>query len=231
MAILNILVVEDDPDIGALLNRGLGAAGFTVDWVDTVDGAMNRLTASHPNAILLDVMLPDGTGNDLCRAIRQKGFAGPVLFLSAKDEVADRVDGLAAGGDDYIVKPFIFDELVARLRAQLLRRDAMNAASRIVEAGGMTLDLDTRQVRFGDVQVKLTQREGELLHVFMLSPNKPIARHDVFDKLWLGQGGASLNVVDVYVGYLRSKLADIVRKGGPAIATVRGRGFMLQLTG
>jgi DNA-binding response OmpR family regulator len=226
--VTTILVVEDDPDIGALLERGLGAAGFSVSCVDTVDGALRHVAANHPNAILLDVMLPDGNGHDLCRLIRQRGFGGPVLFLSAKDDVADRVDGLAAGGDDYIVKPFLFDELVARLKAQLMRREALGGAVIRLEAGGMTLDLDTRQARFGDVTVKLTQRESDLLALFMRGPNRPIPRGDIFDKLWLDQGGASLNVVDVYIGYLRGKLAEIARLGGPAIATVRGRGFMLE---
>ena len=227
-ASVDLLVVEDDPDIGALLDRGLGAAGFAVRWVDTADGALRYMVDGTPKAILLDVTLPDGSGNDLCRSFRKKGFSGPILFLSAKDEVADRVDGLAAGGDDYIVKPFVFDELVARLRAQLMRRDVLAEASSVLEAGGMTLDPETRQARFGDVIVKLTQRECDLLNLFMLAPNKPIARGSIFDRLWLDQGGASLNVVDVYIGYLRGKLSEIGRVGGPAIATVRGRGFMLE---
>lgn len=221
----NVLVVEDDPDIGALLHRGLGAAGFAVKWVDTADGAIQHMAAHAPSAVLLDVMLPDGTGNDLCRSFRQRGYAGPILFLSAKDEVSDRVEGLAAGGDDYIVKPFSFDELVARLRAQLLRRS--NRPS-LPEVGGLSLDPETRHVRFADVVVKLTQREAELLALFMETPNKPIARGDIFDRLWLEQGGASLNVVDVYIGYLRGKLGDVVKAGGPSISTVRGRGFMLE---
>ena len=225
---INVLVVEDDPDIGAMLDRGLGAAGFVVTWVDTAGGALHHMAAHAPNAILLDVMLPDGTGNDLCRSLRQSGFGGPILFLSAKDEISDRADGLAAGGDDYIVKPFSFDELVARLRAQLLRRSGAGDRH-MVSAGGLTLDLDTRQVRFQTLAVKLTQREAELLALFIEAPSKPIARGDIYDRLWHEQGGASLNVVDVYVGYLRSKLADIVQSGGPAIATVRGRGFMLEL--
>lgn len=229
MAAPNVLVVEDDPDIGALLDRGLGAAGFSVKWVDTASGALEHMAGHSPAAILLDVMLPDGTGNDLCRSIRQKGFGGPILFLSAKDEVSDRVDGLAAGGDDYIVKPFAFDELVARLRAQLLRREAADARAGISEVGGLRLDPDTRQARFADTIVKLTQREADLLALFMEAPNKPISRGDIFDRLWLDQGGASLNVVDVYIGYLRTKLGDIVRVGGPSISTVRGRGFMLEL--
>lgn len=228
MADVNVLVVEDDPDIGALLDRGLGAAGFSVKWVDTAGGALRHMADNAPNAILLDVMLPDGTGNDLCRSLRQKGFSGPILFLSAKDEVSDRVDGLAAGGDDYIVKPFSFDELVARLRAQLLRRATVGARPNLTEVGGLSLNPDTRQVRFRDIMVKLTQREAELLALFMESPNRPIARGDIFDRLWLDQGGASLNVVDVYIGYLRGKLGDIAQIGGPAISTVRGRGFMLE---
>ncbi len=228
MAEVNVLVVEDDPDIGAMLDRGLGAAGFAVKWVDTARDALHHMTARAPNAILLDVMLPDGTGNDLCRSLRQRGFAGPILFLSAKDEISDRADGLAAGGDDYIVKPFSFDELVARLRAQLLRRQGAGDR-RLMSVGGLTLDLDTRQVRFQEITVKLTQREAELLALFMEGPNKPIARNDVFDRLWHEQGSASLNVVDVYVGYLRSKLAEIAQSRGPSIATVRGRGFMLEI--
>lgn len=222
----DVLVVEDDPDIGRLLNRGLGAAGFVVKWVDTARGALEHMAGAYPKAVLLDVMLPDGTGNDLCRSFRQHGFSGPILFLSAKDEVSDRVEGLAAGGDDYIVKPFSFDELVARLRAQLLRHASTRQS--LVETGGLSLDMDTRQARFREAILRLTQREAELLALFMASPNKPIARGDIYDRLWPDQGGASLNVVDVYVGYLRHKLADVSREGGPSIATVRGRGFMLE---
>ena len=226
----DILVVEDDPDIGALLDRGLGAAGFAVTWVDNAGDALLHVANHAPSAVLLDVMLPDGTGYDVCRSLRQKGFGGSILFLSAKDEVSDRVDGLAAGGDDYIVKPFSFDELVARLRAQLMRREATSANAHVSEAGGLTLDAETRQARFGDVVVKLTQREVELLGLFMEMPNRPIARGDIFDRLWLDQGGASLNVVDVYIGYLRGKLGDVGRVGGPSISTVRGRGFMLEFS-
>lgn len=221
-----VLVVEDDPDIGGLLNRGLGAAGFHVTWVDTARGALDHMAGASPGAVLLDVMLPDGTGSDLCRSFRQSGFAGPILFLSAKDEVADRVEGLAAGGDDYIVKPFSFEELVARLRAQLMRHAATQTS--ILDVGGLFLDLDTRQGRFGDIVMRFTQREAELLAFFMHAPNKPLARGDIYDRLWPDQGGASLNVVDVYVGYLRHKLADAAREGGPVISTVRGRGFMLE---
>ena len=155
-------------------------------------------------------------------------MSGPILFLSARDEVADRVEGLAAGGDDYIVKPFSFNELVARLQAQLMRGRATEARPHLTATGGLSLDAETRQARYGGAVAKLTQREAELLALFMEGPNRPIARGDIFDRLWHDQGGASLNVVDVYIGYLRGKFGDIVKAGGPSISTVRGRGFMLE---
>ena len=224
---MNVLVVEDDADIGSLLSRGLEAEGFAVTVVERAGEALQAAQDAAPCAVVLDMMLPDGSGSDVCRALRDQGYAGPILFLSARDEVRDRAEGLGAGADDYVVKPFHFDELLARLRAQLLRRE--NASGERVVAGRLVLDLLTRQVRYGDAQARLTQREAELLALLMNSPNRPVARGDLFDRLWAASGGASLNVVDVYIGYLRGKLGDITRRGGPAIATVRGRGFMLEL--
>ncbi|WP_238296171.1 response regulator transcription factor, partial [Methylobacterium soli] len=139
--------------------------------------------------------------------------------------------GLALGADDYIVKPFVFDELVARLRTHLLRRKESDEPRTIVTAGRLTLDLNVRQVSFGDATARLTPREAELLAMLMDQANKPVSRGDIFDKLWASQGGLSLNVVDVYVGYLRTKMSDFVRFGGPILTTVRGRGFMLDLRG
>jgi DNA-binding response OmpR family regulator len=176
-------------------------------------------------------MLPDGSGHDVCRTLRAEGYTGPILFLSAKDEVNDRVEGLALGADDYIVKPFEFGELVARLRTQLRRRENVAGERDTVAVGGLALDLTTRQARFGDVSARLTQRETDLLAALMREPDRPLSRGEIFDRLWARQGGLSLNVVDVYVGYLRTKLADVARLGGPTIVTVRGRGFMLQVRG
>ncbi len=226
---MNILVVEDDVDIGSLLSRGLEAEGFAVTVVERASDAIDSAGANNPCAVLLDIMLPDGSGIDICRALRDKGYAGPILFLSAKDDVRDRAEGLSAGADDYIVKPFVFDELVARLRVQLLRRGGDVYDRERIVTGRFVLDLTTRQVHFGEVHVRLTQREVELLAMFMQGPNRPMSRGEIFDRLWAGQGGVSLNVVDVYVGYLRGKLGDISRIGGPSITTVRGRGFMLDL--
>ncbi|WP_029003329.1 response regulator transcription factor [Azorhizobium doebereinerae] len=226
---MNILVVEDDLDIGAMLSRGLRAEGFEVTVVGRADAALHTAKDYNPCAVLLDMMLPDGSGIDVCRSLRDAGHAGPILFLSAKDEVRDRAEGLSAGADDYIVKPFQFDELVARLRAHLMHRYGMGHDRARLSAGRLLLDLDTRQVHFGELHVRLTQREAELLALLVGFLNRPVSRGDIFDRLWASQGGMSLNVVDVYVGYLRTKLAEITRAGGPAVVTVRGRGFMLEL--
>lgn len=223
-----VLIVEDDRDIDAMLARGLAAEGFEVAIAGRADEALSHAHDNHPDAVLLDVMLPDGSGFDVCRSLREGGFPGAILFLSAKDEVRDRAEGLGLGADDYIVKPFSFDELVARLRTQILRRQGA-APKTMIQAGRLTLDLTTRQARFGDTTARLTQREAELLALFMAQPNRPISRGEIFDRLWATQGGLSLNVVDVYLGYLRTKLGDIVRRGGPIISTVRGRGFVLDL--
>jgi DNA-binding response OmpR family regulator len=228
---MNVLIVEDDTDIGSMLTRGLRAEGFDVTAVESADRALDTAKDINPCAVVLDMILPDGSGLDICRTLRERGYTGPILFVSAKDEVQDRVDGLTAGADDYIIKPFQFDELVARLRAHLLHRSGgVDEHDRLI-VGRLVLDHETRQAHYGTVHVRLTQREAELLALLMQSANHPVSRGDIFDRLWATQGGVSLNVVDVYVGYLRSKFADITRVGGPLIGTVRGRGFMLDMAG
>ena len=228
---MNVLIVEDDADAGSMLTLGLEAEGFDVTVVEQADRALETAKAMNPCAVLLDMMLPSRSGLDICRALREHGHTAPILFLSAKHEVSDRADGLMAGADDYIVKPFQFDELVARLRAHLLHRAVGTDERDRLIVGRLVLDLQTRQAHFGTVHVRLTQREAELLALLMHSANHPVSRGHIFDRLWAGQGGASLNVVDVYVGYLRGKFADITRVGGPSIGTVRGRGFMLDMAG
>ncbi|MCE4223581.1 response regulator transcription factor [Methylobacterium sp. C25] len=226
-----VLIVEDDSDIRGMLARGLEAEGFSVGMAERVDDALSAARDDSPEAVVLDITLPDGSGHDVCRSLREGGYPGAILFLSARDEIRDRAEGLALGADDYIVKPFVFDELLARLQTHLLRRREADSPRTIVTAGRLVLDLNVRQVSFGDASARLTPREAELLALLMEEVNKPIARGTIFDKLWATQGGLSLNVVDVYVGYLRSKLSDFVRFGGPIITTVRGKGFMLDLRG
>lgn len=225
----NVLIVEDDGDIRGMLARGLSAEGFSVNLAGSVDEALAAARQRVPEAVLLDIMLPDGSGHEVCRSLREGGYPGAILFLSAKDEVGDRVDGLAVGADDYIVKPFSFDELLARLRTHLQRRRAAGEPRTLLNAGRLSLDLATRQARCGEATARLTQREVDLLGVLMEHANRPVNRGDIFDRLWANQGGLSLNVVDVYVGYLRTKLGEVARLGGPAIVTVRGKGFMLDL--
>ncbi|PRH85940.1 DNA-binding response regulator [Labrys okinawensis] len=228
---MNVLLVEDDADIGSMLSRGLKVEGFDVTTVERADQALDTARDINPCAVVLDMILPDGSGLDVCRALRETGYTGPILFVSAKDEVQDRVDGLTAGADDYIVKPFQFDELVARLRTHLLHRSGSSDEHERLIVGRLVLDHETRQAHYGTVHVRLTQREAELLALLMQSANHPVSRGEIFDRLWATQGGVSLNVVDVYVGYLRTKFADITRVGGPLIGTVRGRGFMLDMAG
>lgn len=228
---MNVLIIEDDTDIGSLLSRGLKAEGFDVTVVERADLALEAAEDLNPCAVVLDMILPGGSGLDICRSLRETGYTSPILFVSAKDEIQSRAEGLMAGADDYIVKPFEFDELVARLRTHLLHRSGGLEEHERLIVGRLVLDFGTRQAHFGTVHVRLTQREAELLALLMESANHPVARSDIFDKLWAKQGGVALNVVDVYVGYLRSKFADITRVGGPLICTVRGRGFMLDMAG
>ncbi len=224
-----VLIVEDDPDIRSMLSRGLAAEGFQVSVAERAEEGLALVREIAPAAVVLDIMLPDGSGHGVCRTLREGGYTGSILFLSAKDEVQDRVEGLGMGADDYIVKPFEFAELLARLRTQILRHQDQGSSRNLVQAGRLTLDMLTRQARCGETSARLTQREAELLAALMQEAGRPVARGDIFDRLWASQGGLSLNVVDVYVGYLRTKLSDITRLGGPMIVTVRGRGFMLDL--
>jgi DNA-binding response OmpR family regulator len=225
---MTILVVEDDPDIGSLLKRGLGEEGYAVTVVDTGAAAVPEARRIDPEAVILDVMLPDHSGIDICRNLRAEGFTMPIVMLSAKAAIAERAEGLEAGADDYVVKPFAFGELVARLKTHMLRRSDTPTSSRYLVAGPLSLDLETRTARVGSAETRLTERESSLLVILMRSAGRPVARGDIFDQLWADQGGASLNVVDVYVGYLRHKLAEVTPPGLQLIITVRGRGFMFK---
>ena len=225
---MTILVVEDDPDIGSLLRRGLGDEGYAVSVVETGAAAFAHVRREAPKAVILDVMLPDQTGIDICKGLRAEGFGMPIIMLSAKAAIADRAEGLQAGADDYVVKPFAFSELVARLKTHMLRRVEPPTSGRYLRSGNLTLDLETRAVKIGEAEARLTERECALFLLLLKSPGKPVARGDLFDALWADQGGASLNVVDVYIGYLRHKLSEAAPNGPQLIVTVRGRGFMYQ---
>lgn len=224
-----VLVVEDDPDIGSVLVRGLEAEGYRVVHVASGDQAIALAAGERFHAVILDVMLPGASGLEVCRALRSQGHKDPVIMLSARSSVADRVEGLAAGADDYVVKPFDFDELLSRLAVQRLRR--VEADTHILTVGRLSLDLDVRVASWGEHRAVLTEREAELLALLMRNAGRPLSRAEIFEAMWAGQGGAAINVVDVYIGYLRRKL------GGEGhavtetpIRTIRGRGFLFATT-
>lgn len=225
---MNILIVEDDPDIGSLLRRGFVSEAYQVELVGDGEQALRAANGKAWEAIILDVMLPGRSGIEVCKALRAGGQTAPIIMLSARSSVNERTEGLLAGADDYIVKPFAFEELLARVKVQALRRNG-ESEPRALEVGGLALDLDTRQAQFGGTRVRLTEREVDLLALLMRNTGEPLSRADIFAALWAGHGGASLNVVDVYVGYLRHKLAEALPDGGQLIVTVRGRGFMLEI--
>lgn len=225
-----ILLVEDERSIAEPFAEALVREGFEPILAATAADALRLARAQSPDLILLDLMLPDGDGREVCRELRRES-AVPILMITARGTEADRIVGLEIGADDYIVKPFVFDELLARLQVHLLRRREADTPRTVFTAGRLTLDVNIRQVSFGEASARLTPREAELLALLMQEVNRPISRGEIFDRLWASQGGLSLNVVDVYVGYLRSKLSDFVRLGGPVIVTVRGKGFMLDLRG
>lgn len=222
-----ILIVEDDEDISSVLGRGFTLEGYGVDFARSGPDAIARARQNSYHAIILDVMLPGASGIEVCRALREAGRDFPVIMLSARDAIADRVEGLSSGADDYVVKPFAFEELLARVRAHHRRQKPPAPPPRIT-AGDYALDTKMRIIEKGGHQVELTEREAELMALLMNHANRPLARHEIFEALWEGQGGASINVVDVYIGYLRRKLAAFGSGARSVIRTVRGLGFVFR---
>jgi two-component system response regulator MprA len=218
-----ILVVDDDERIGAALRRALGHEGYQVDLAADGPAALARAADAPPDLVVLDVMLPGLSGVEVCRRLRESQDM-PILMLTARDGTADRVRGLDSGADDYLVKPFAYEELMARVRA-LLRRHNHRQVRRFGFAD-ITLDLDARAVLRGSRPVELTAKEFELLHHLMRNPRHVLSREQILDAVWGYDFGATSNVVDVYVGYLRTKL----EAGGEPrlIQTVRGFGYVLR---
>jgi len=220
-----LLVVEDDPQVRAMLARALGYEGFEVTTVATGEAAMAELRASHPELMLLDLLLPDEDGMDVCRRIRAAGEHLPILMLTARDTVSDRIAGLEAGADDYLVKPFSTAELVARVRA-LLRRARDRDPGPVRRFADLTLDASTHEVHRAGRLVSLTRREFDLLALFLDNPDAVMPRERLLTDAWGFASSVETNSVDVYVGYLRRKLEE---GGEPRlIHTVRGVGYVLR---
>jgi DNA-binding response OmpR family regulator len=228
---MNVLIIENDLVAGGALAEGLKAEGFDVTFVGEGEDPVETARALNPCAVLFDRNSPDTHDFEMCRAMRRNGRTEPILFLSDRHEAAERASGLNAGADDYIAKPFQFDELVERLRAHLIHRAISADSTERRKVGQLVLDMRTRQAHYGNAHIRLTQREAELLSILMENANHPVGRGEIYDQLWGEQGCTSLNVVDVYLGYLRTKFTEITRVGGPFISTVRGRGFMLDMAG
>ena len=218
-----VLVVDDDPGIAAALRRSLVYEGYAVDVVGDGAQALARARESPPDLVVLDLMLPGLDGIEVCRRLRMTGDV-PILMLTARETTADRVLGLDSGADDYLTKPFAYDELLARVRA-LLRRRQTRAAD-VLGYADLTLDAGTREVRRGGRPIGLTALEFALLHHFLRHPRLVLTRDQLLDAVWGARTEVTSNLVDVYVGYLRQKLeAD----GEPRlIQTVRGVGYTLR---
>ena len=221
---MKILIVEDERRVGRFIERALHEQAYTVRLVESCAEARDALAESPYDAIVLDLGLPDGDGLELLREWRASGFNDPVLILSARDAVGDRVRGLNIGADDYLPKPFSIDELVARLRS-LLRRHATAPRSTILEHRGLRLDLLARAATLEGQPVELTSREFALLELFLQNPRRVLTRTLIAEKIWDASYDLETNLIDVYVRRLRKKLDQ--PKGEPFIRTLRGSGYQL----
>jgi two-component system, OmpR family, response regulator MprA len=222
---MQILVVDDEPAVRDSLDRALRLEGYNVELAADGAEALQAVADDRPDAVVLDLMMPRVDGLEVCRRMRAAGDRTPVLVLTARDGVSDRVKGLDAGADDYLVKPFALDELLARLRA-LLRRSGAGAPGQTLRFSDLTLDPIAHQVKRGDREVELTRTEFLLLELFMLHPRQVLTRSVIFERVWGYDFGPDSNSLEVYVSYLRRKLeaADEPR----LLHTVRGVGYVLR---
>ncbi|MFN8483910.1 MAG: response regulator transcription factor [Anaerolineae bacterium] len=218
---MRILVIDDEPEVISLVQRGLLYAGYTVDTAMDAESGLTLARDHPPDLVVLDRMLPDLDGLEVCRRLRTASPDLPVLMLTAKDAIPDRVAGLEAGADDYVVKPFAFDELLARVKALLRRARAQPQA--ILQFSDLTLDTSTREARRGPRKIHLTPKEYELLELFMQHPRQVLSRDVIFDRVWGYDFGGESNVIEVYVRYLRKKLGE-----PNLIQTVREVGYILR---
>ena len=218
------LVVEDEAKLAGLLARGLREEGYAVDVAGRGEDALWMAAAAPYDAILLDVMLPGADGFEICRRLRANGVWSPVLMLTARDGVGDRVEGLDAGADDYLAKPFAFDELLARVRALVRRSPGERPV--VLQVGSLRLDRNARRAWRGDTELELTPKAFALLELFLRRPGEVLSRGELLDGAWDMAFERRSNVVDVYVRYLREALDRPF--GCNSIETVRGVGYRLR---
>jgi len=222
---MRVLVVEDESKLRELLRRGLDEEGYAADVADRGEEALWMAHAVSYDAIVLDVMLPGADGFEVCRQLRGNGVWAPVLMLTARDEIDDRVSGLDAGADDYLTKPFAFEELLARLRA--LARRAPAERPPVIEVGDLRLDPAAHRAWRGERELDLTAKEFALLELFMRRPGITLSRTQLLDGAWDIAFESRSNVIDVYVRYLREKIDRPF--GRDSIQTIRGVGYRLRV--
>jgi two-component system copper resistance phosphate regulon response regulator CusR len=221
---MRILLVEDDPQIARIIRRGLTENSYAVDAVSTGEDALYRASVGNHDAIILDVMIPPPDGFEVSRRLRREGVKVPILMLTARDAVADRVAGLDSGADDYLVKPFQFDELLARLRA-LLRRGGPTQES-VIRAGALELDTRSHRVRLDGKPIVLTTKEYALLEYLARNEGRIVGRAEIADHVWNEEFDPFSNLIEVYVNRLRRNIERVSE--GKYIHTVRGAGYMLE---
>ncbi|MCW5852633.1 MAG: response regulator transcription factor [Anaerolineae bacterium] len=218
---MRILVIDDEPEVTTMVRRGLVYAGYSVDTALDAEAGLTTARDTPPDLVVLDRMLPDLDGLEVCRRLRAASPDLPIIMLTAKDAIPDRVAGLEAGADDYLVKPFAFDELLARVKVQLRR--TRTQPQTILQFADVSLDTSTREARRGKRLIHLTPKEYELLELFMTHPRQVLTRETIFDRVWGYDFGGESNVIEVYVRYLRKKLGD-----PNLIQTVREVGYILR---
>ena len=221
---VKVLIVDDEPNIRDLLSTSLRFAGFSVHAVGNGTDAVNAAEKGAPDIILLDVMLPDMNGFSVTKKLRSMGINAPVLFLTARDETADKVTGLTVGGDDYMTKPFSLDEIVARINAILRRTKQIETEDSILEVGEIKINQDAHEVFANGEPVDLSPTEYKLLRFLMSNPNRVLTKAQILDHVWEYDFNGEMGIVESYVSYLRKKLDPLTSE--PLIQTKRGVGYM-----
>ncbi|EIQ00780.1 response regulator with CheY-like receiver domain and winged-helix DNA-binding domain [Opitutaceae bacterium TAV1] len=229
---MKILIVEDERKVGQFVERALAEQHYTPHLVGTCAAASDALAESPYDAIVLDLGLPDGDGLDLLRQWRASGFDEPVLILSARDAVSDRIHGLNLGADDYLPKPFSIEELLARIRSLLRRRASPGNRTTLLEHRGIRLDLLARTVTHAGKPVELTSREFALLELFLQNAGRVLTRTLIAEKVWEASWDMETNLIDVYVRRLRQKFEPVANAGASGVAsslikTIRGTGYQM----
>lgn len=224
---IRVVVVDDEEPLADLLTLALRYEGWDVQTAATGRAALKAVREHRPDIVVLDIMLPDLDGLSVLAELRAAGNEVPVLFLTAKDAVSDRVTGLTVGGDDYVTKPFSLEELVARLRALLRRSPYLvdGASPGLIRVGDLTLDEDAYEVTRAGAPIELTAREFELLRYLMRNPRRVVSKDQILDRVWSYDAAVRPTVVELYISYLRKKIDSI---GEPMIHTVRGFGYVLK---